>query len=194
MDGPLGSSLFLFFRYKMEKKTLMEFLASHRRPPWRPHTWLSTARNSDYHHCYHYCYGCSMCMDRTENNTLIRLVLTSQKPKAFASRPQTQSNSPGCPGTKAAASLPISKDGPQFPDTRCSQLLEQLALEGAYKKRVSKQVRERMAEKAHDRGILTLGNFKIPQYSYRAFIEAFQQDVRRTLVKSCKMRRYTLRS
>lgn len=76
-------------------------------------------------------------MDRTENYTLIRLVLTPRKPKAFASRPQTQSNSPGCPGTKAAASLPISKDGPQFPDTRCSQLLEQLALEEAYKKEKS---------------------------------------------------------
>lgn len=83
-----------------------------------------------------------MCTDRMENNTLIHLVLTPPKPKAFASWPQTQSNSPGCLGTKAAASLPISKDGLQLPDTRCSQLLEQLALEEAYIKRVSKQVRE----------------------------------------------------
>lgn len=89
-----------------------------------------------------------MCMDRTENNTLIHLVLTPQKPKAFASWPQTQSNSPGCPGTKAAAAaLPISKDDPQFPDNRCSQLLAHLALEEAYRKRVSKQIRERMAER-----------------------------------------------
>lgn len=125
-----------------------------------------------------------MCTDRTENNTLIHLVLTPQKPKAFAFWPQTQSNSPGCPGTKAAASLPISKDGPQFPDTRCSQLLEHLALEDAYIKRVSKQVRERMAEKTHDRGILKLSNFKTPQHSNGALTEAFQQDVQRTLQNS----------
>lgn len=135
-----------------------------------------------------------MCMDRTKNNTLIHLVLTPQKPKAFASWPQTQRNSPGCPGTKAAASLPISKDGPQFPDTRCSQLLEHLALEEAYIKRVSKQVRERTAEKAHDRGNLMLSKFTTPQYSDGAFIGAFRRGVQRTLWKCYKMRRYILGS
>lgn len=41
-----------------------------------------------------------------------------------------------------------------------------------------------MAEKTHDSSILILSNFKTPQYSYRALIEAFQQDVQRTLWNS----------
>lgn len=113
-----------------------------------------------------------MCMEL--RMTLIHLILTPQKPKTFVSRPHTQCNTPVCLGTKAPSSPLISENGPQFPDTRCSQLLEHLALEGANIK-WSQSTEEREQLNAHDRSMLTQSAFKVPRYPDRAFVEPFQQ-------------------